>query len=141
MEHHVAVGVADHALRVRHCHPAQHEVVAGAEAVDVEAHADAGLQGLRGCDGVAILRRENALGPSEILLGGDLQVVLVAGGEGDGEAGLLRHRGIVGQSIAGRSAVSVENRQDSESLAGSGRARALRAPPRPQSRRYPAPPA
>ena len=141
VEHNVAVGMTDHALLVRHRHAAQHEMIAGAEAMDIEAHADAGLQGDSRRDGALALRRQDALGARKILLGGDLEIVLVAGRERNGQPGMLRHRGIVGQRTASRGAVGVENCADSGSLGGSERARGPRAAPCRRSRHCRAPPA
>ena len=77
-----------------------------------------GLQGDSRRDGALALRRQDALGARKILLGGDLEIVLVAGRERNGQPGMLRHRGIVGQRTASRGAVSVENCAIAEALGG-----------------------
>ena len=95
--------------------------------MDVEAHPDAGFEyGLgRGSDLALALRCQDALGTGEILLGGNLEVVLVAGGEGDGKPRPLCHGGIVGQRAAGCGAVGVEDGRIAEALRGLGAPKAL----------------
>ena len=85
-------------------------MVAGREAVDVEAQA--------GARGEA--RVEQPLEAGQVVVGGDLEVALRAGDQADGEAGRLGHRGVVGQRPALDGAMGGEDVRVAEPLGGLG---------------------
>ena len=84
----IGVGMADQALVVRHLDAAEPDMIARAEAMDVEALA-AAMSGCRAASSASAMR--------EILRRRQFEILPRARHGGDHEAGVLGDRGVVGQ--------------------------------------------
>ena len=118
MQRHVGVGMAGQPAVVRDLHAAEHDVIAVAEGVHVEAVAE---------PQVGEARDAPRLGPGEILGGGQLHVAAFAREHRDLEAGPFGERGVVGEIVAARRrglAMRVEQRREREGLRRLHRAQA-----------------
>ena len=113
VQRHVGVGVTFQRVGVGELHPAQPEVVAGCEAVDVEALPRAHVRGDAG-----------PLGHGQVLRGGELAVRLGAHDQRHRQSGPLGDGGIVGHLDAGRCGGGVGG----EDLGKAEALRGLRAP-------------
>ena len=94
VQHDVGVGMARQSARVRNAHPAQHDMIAVAEGVHVEAAAGAhvGESGQRA-----------GFGAGKVVIGGQFHVAGLACKNSDAVPGPFGQRRIVGEILAARS--------------------------------------
>ena len=103
----IGVRMTGERLLVRDVDAADHDMVAGREAVHVEALPDADIAEPRG---------EQPLGRREVSRGRHLQIVLAAGDDDRRDAGGLGDRGVVGQHAARGGPMRLEYRPEVKSL-------------------------
>jgi hypothetical protein len=107
----IRIGVSNQTRIEGDRNTAQHDMVAGSEAVHIVSHTSANLA-----------PTQKPLTAVEIVRGGYLKIVFAARHQSDGKASPFGDGGIIGQSLIGETPVGVENVGETESL------RSLRPP-------------